>query len=239
MRYLTMVLLLGAMLACSPRESDRLPSVPAVAHAPLAVDGYLQDWAALDTVFEVSDFHSPWRDTPFGPTRFRAIADSAWLYFNFEVADSLLVALPFAQESDVASGDRVEIFLSADSTLGNYYCLEMGPRGDVLDYRAAYYRQFDDTWDLPALAVATQATTGGYVVEGRIPLRFLRGLSEDIPPTGTFTLYMGLYRAEYDKAHTEADPVQWLTWIDPNTADPDFHVGASFHPIQIQEPESR
>lgn len=233
-RYLIIVLLLG--MACSQRQSDRLPAVAAVAHAALTVDGHLQDWRALDAVFDVSDFHSPWHDAPFGPTRFRAVADSAWFYFGFEAADSLLIMLPFALEQDVASGDRVEIFFSGDSTLGNYYCLEMGPRGDVLDYRAAYYRLFDNTWDLPGLTVAAQTIPGGYTVEGRIPLGFLRGLSRDTLTAGNFGIYMGLYRAEYHKAHTQADPVQWLTWIDPNTADPDFHVPTSFHLIQIQEP---
>jgi len=238
-RYLLAVLLLAAMLACSQRQSARLPSVAAIVHAPVAIDGHLQDWDALDAVFEVSDFHSPWSDLPFGLTRFCAIADSAWFYFAFEATDSLLVARPFVQESDVASGDRVEIFLSGDSTLNTYYCLEMGPYGDVLDYRATYYRQFDDTWDLPDLAVVAQAIPGGYAVEGRIPLGFLRGLSGDTLTTGNFTVHMGLYRAEYHKAHTEADPVQWLTWIEPNTTEPDFHVPTSFHPIEIQEPLNR
>lgn len=235
-RYLQVTLLMPVALACSQQGSDSLPAVAAVQHAAITVDGHLPDWKDLSATFEVRDFQSPWVDTPFGSTVFRAIADSAWLYFSFEVADSLLVMLPFAEESDVASGDRVEIFLSGDSTLGNYYCLEMGPRGDVLDYRAAYYRQFDDTWGLPGLTVAAQAIPGGYTVEGRIPIGFLRRLSEETLPTGNFTVYMGLYRAEYRKAHTEADPVQWLTWVDPNTAAPDFHVPSSLRAIQIQEP---
>lgn len=235
-RYIQVMLLLPVALACSQRRSDSLRSIAAVQHAAITVDGHLPDWKNLSASFEVRDFHSPWVDTPFAPTVFRAITDSAWLYFSFEVADSLLVMLPFTEESDVASGDRVEVFLSGDSTLGNYYCLEMGPKGDVLDYRAAYYRQFDDTWGLPDLAVAAQVIPGGYTVEGRIPIDFLRSLSEDTLPAGNFTVYVGLYRAEYQKAHTEADPVQWLTWVDPNTAAPDFHVPSSFRPIQIQEP---
>lgn len=233
---LNRLLVLAVITGCSPHESGNLPIIPAVPHAGISVDGSLDDWETIPASLEVAGFLSPWVNSSFGQTEFRAIADSVWLYFSFGVEDSLLISVPFTQEHDVASGDRVEIFLSGDSTLGDYYCLEMGPYGDVLDYRAAYYRQFDNTWDLPGLAVAAQTIPGGYVVEGRIPLSFLRSLSQDKPSGENMTLYMGLYRAEYHKPHTEADPVQWLTWVDPGTDDPDFHVPSSFYRIQIQKP---
>ncbi len=236
MPYLWVVLILGLSLACSQHKTGRLPSIDAIPHAAITVDGHLQDWKALDAALKVADFHSPWDDTPFGQTEFRAIADSVWFYFSFQVSDSLLISVPLTQESDVASGDRVEIFLSGDASLRNYYCLEIGPYGDVLDYRAAYYRQFDDTWNLPGLAVATQVFQGGYAVEGRIPVDFLRGLSTEIPANGNFMFWMGLYRAEYNKLHTTPDPVQWITWIDPATSDPDFHLPSSFQEVRIKTP---
>lgn len=207
--------------------------IPVVEYAFIDINGDLSDWKRLPHVFETLDFQSPWSAKPFGRMVFRAIADSAWLYFSFEVNDSTLVSVPFTEELDVSLGDRVEIFLSGDVALTDYYCLEVGPYGDVLDYQASYYRQFDDTWNLTDLTVCALPVANGYTVEGRIPLAFLRQLNNQIVGS-PLTFWMGLYRAEYRERHTAPNPVQWITWVSPLTAEADFHVPSSFRKVYIE-----
>jgi len=229
MRYL-LVILTFFIFSCQS-DSDQIPTIPVVAGVTIHTDGEPGDWSAVSSFFETEDFKSPWDDSPYGKTRFRAVADRDTLYFCFEAADSTPITQPFTRELDVADGDRVEIFLSPDSTMASYYCFELGPTGDNLDYHGQFYRNFDDRWNLEGLRTATRQTPSGYVVEGVIPMAFLKKLSPG--NEGYLTFYMGLYRAEYRKPFTEENPVQWICWVDPQTPEPDFHVPASLRPVQI------
>src|SRR5690606_37708513 len=112
----------------------------------------------------------------------------------------------------------------------NYYCLEISPDNYILDYQASFYRQFDENWDMPGLKTAVRRTRDGYAVEGSIPVRTLQqtGLMGS-GPTNRF--YLGIYRAEYAKGAGSVPDVQWISWIDPQTSEPDFHVPSSFAPI--------
>ncbi len=112
----------------------------------------------------------PWRDRPPPRPRSSFRADGAALYFAFWVADEDVVVIdgPPGDESLVARGDRVELFLARDEKLREYYSIEIDPRGRVLDYRARFYRHFDEEWDCPGLDVAARRRPGGYDVEGRI-----------------------------------------------------------------------
>ena len=73
----------------------------------------------------------------------------------------------------VAGGERVEIFFAEDKNLHNYYCVEINPKGHVLDYQASTYRKFNTDWDFPGLDVATMINDDGYVVEAKIPRQTL------------------------------------------------------------------
>jgi|SRR5690625_140303 len=233
-KYMVKIGLIVLTLSCS-NNNQKILVLPYTAHADIVIDGQLQDWETHTSLFQVRDFISPWDTTSFGSTKFNAIRDSTWLYFYFDIIDSQVVSAPFIKETDVALGDRVEIFFAGDTTLNDYYCIEIGPYGDVLDYQASYYRQFDDTWNLSNLEVAGHLTEKGYIVEGRIPISFLSHISKN-ETSKELKLWMGLYRAEFSEKDIGEKTVQWISWINPDTSTPDFHVPSSFQLIKIEKP---
>ncbi|MGX5819855.1 carbohydrate-binding family 9-like protein [Chitinophaga lutea] len=188
--------------------------------------------AAWDRCDEIKPLHEPWQQRKKGDTRFRAGYDSDYFYFRFLVTDSLLVSVDGNAEIAVANGDRVEIFFSGDTTLREYYCLEISPEGRVLDYRAAHYRRFDDTWNLSGLEVFASAHSKGYQVSGRIPLAFLRKLAGKDGTMAGSKIHAGIFRA--DKISPGAtDNFNWYSWIMPQTPTPDFHIPSAFGIFQF------
>ena len=177
----------------------------------------------------------PWEDRPAPRTEFRALFDDWALYFAFAVEDDDLVLVEdYEGEEDVVREDRVELFFALDDELNNYYCIEIDPLGRVLDYRASHYRQFDFSWTFPGLDVMGHPTDEGYRVEGLIPLRSLELLGFPSPESGS-PIKFGIYRAEF--RHTEGPEwaESWISWVDPKTAEPDFHVPQSFGTLLMQK----
>lgn len=193
----------------------------------IKVDGHLarHEWGRAK---KEPGFTFPWLSRKPPATAFFAQVSRQHLYFAFQVQDQDIVVTAFHQEPDVADGDRVELFFAANKDLKDYYCLEISPDGRVLDYRASFYRQFDDTWDFTGLQVAASRTPSGYVVEGRIPLAELKRLGLLKSPEKGACFFLGLYRAAYSRAGSDKPQVNWISWVQPNTAEPDFHVPSSF-----------
>jgi hypothetical protein len=198
-----------------------------VPDARIRLDGALDDPAWEKATVETR-FTFPWEERPLPRTEFRALFDAEALYFAFSVDDEdVVLAEPFGGQQDVVREDRVELFFAVDEKLAEYYCLEIDPLGRVLDYRAGYYRRFDFCWSFPGLEVAGRQTAGGYAVEGRIPLAPLSSLGFPPPASGR-PLKLGIYRAEFRHA-SGPDPIEsWISWVDPKTQEPDFHVPESF-----------
>jgi hypothetical protein len=198
----------------------------------IQVDGHLDEpeWNQAEVI---KDFSFPWSSRAAPPTVFRALADSDWLYFAFEVTDSeVVVEHEFAGESTLDREDRVEIFFARDAALKQYYCLEIDPLGRVHDYAARFYRQFDSRWNCAGLRAAGRIHPGGYTVEAAIPLKTLSDLMGRPIAAGS-TLLAGFFRAEfYRGALGDADD-NWLSWIKPATAKPDFHVPSAFAQWQV------
>ena len=169
----------------------------------------------------------PWRAEPAPPTAFVALVDGESLHFAFQVTDEDVVLVDGAEgdESLVARGDRVELFLARDPELEDYYSIEIDPRGRVLDYRGRFYRRFDDGWDCPGLQVAARQRAGGYDVEGRIPLLSLREMG--LRWTSSRPLLAGVFRGEFShRGKTIAE--SWISWVRPRVETPDFHVPSAF-----------
>lgn len=173
-------------------------------------------------------FTSPWLKREPPVTEFFAKVDGQYFNFAYRVKDKDIVLTDFRKESDVAKGDRVEIFFAKSRDLKEYYCLEISPKANVLDYKASFYRNFDDTWDLQGLSVAAEIKRGGYVVEGRIPLEELKKLGVVGTSEKGSCFLMGLYRAEYSLTQSDRPQVEWISWVRPDTIEPDFHVPSSF-----------
>jgi hypothetical protein len=115
----------------------------------------------------------------------------------------------------------------------------------VFDYRASYYRHMDPMWGWKGLETKASLLPQGYVVEGRITLASFEALGFPRLQPGV-KIRCGLYRAEFshdrrgrpatprDSKHTAGRqldgplPIEdWMSWVDPGTKEPDFHVPAS------------
>jgi len=144
-------------------------------------------------------------------------ATSERFFFNFELLDSTLTVADTAKsESDIAKGDRVEFYFSPAKDMKKpYYCAEMDPKGHVLDYKALFYRQLDDSWNFSTLKLDTCLTPTGYRVGGSIALEELRSLGIDLE-NGFF---MGVFYADYKPDGS----VTWHSLVPMGEEEPDFH----------------
>jgi len=202
--------------------------------ARITIDGLL-DEADWDRANVERGFSFPWEEAAAPATEFRALCNSQWFYFAFHVEDEdLVVQENFQAKTDVMAEDRVELFFAPDETLKEYFCLEVDPFGRVLDYKAAYHRQFDFSWSFPGLCVAASSTDRGYAVEGSIPLEKLDALSLQFSQPGC-KIRCGIFRAEFSHAGGSSPAEHWISWIDPQTQDPDFHIIAAFGFLRLIE----
>ena len=205
-----------------------------VADAEINLDGIADEPAWEQAILETG-FTFPWEDRPAPRTEFRALRDDWALYFAFRVDDDdIVLAEDYRSKADVVREDRVELFFALDEELDDYFCLEIDPLGRVLDYQAAYYRRFDRTWTFPGLDVAGRQTAEGYRVEGLIPLRSLESLGFPSPDSGR-PIKFGIYRAEFRHTEDSGWAESWISWVDPQTAEPDFHVPGSFGSLRFRE----
>lgn len=182
-------------------------------------------------------FHYPWEAKEAPATEFKAFHDGENFYFSFVVKDDqVLVEKKWNEDerSTVDNEDRVELFFASgqidvpvNGKLQPYYNVEIDAKGRVHDYLMTYYRaDMDSTWDLKGLQTSGVQTQDGYVVEGLIPMSTLTGLNlinEDQ------VMRCGVYRAEFSKPKDAKEiTMQWISWVDPKTAEPDYHVNSSF-----------
>jgi len=159
-------------------------------------------------------------------------ATSAWLFwtadrlvFAFDCDDATPTASPATlNEHDVDPQDRVELFLWSGRQGDEYYCLELAPAGAVHDYRACFYRRFDDTWQPAAWEHAVRARPGGYVVEAALSRQAIKAMGFELRAGERWRA--GLFRADFDPA--KPDRPDWITWVDARTPQPDFHVAGAF-----------
>ena len=183
------------------------------------------DWSNSKVLEE---FTSPWQQAP-SHTTFRALWDDENVYFRFDVVEpNIMVFSETDDEQEVVRSERVEIFFRQDADLNPYYCLEMDASGRVFDYEAAHYRQFKPQWGWPEgqLKVMAAPTSDGYRVTGSVSLQSLveLGLLQQN------LLQVGLFRGRrtsHLESASDAD-FHWISWVHPQTEEPDFHVASSF-----------
>ena len=204
--------------------------------APVLKIPRLQTTVKIDGNLDESCYakHGPFTD-------FRIAADSknkppltrAWVFwqkdkliFAYECEDKLVVAQPPGKdEMAVDLQDRVELFLWNGRAEDAYLCLELAPRGAVLDYRAGFYRRFETDWDAQGLKTASVITANGYRVEAELPAAAARPFGIEFDEGATFRA--GLFRGNYQTGKKDEEPM-WITWVESGTDKPDFHVAAAF-----------
>ncbi len=206
-----------------------------LAPSTILINGHLSEpqWQQASIT---KSFTLPWRDFLPQKTQFSTFIDDNNLYFAFIVNDTdVVLSNDFIDENTVANEDRVEIFISKSIDLSQYYCIEMDAKGRVLDYLAKSYRQFDSSWQLSGLEVASKITPQGYIIEGKFPIASLlaMGITED-------TFHLGLFRADYHhqksaQGKTISDDIQWISWVDPQISSPDFHIPQVFIPVKLAQ----
>ena len=198
-----------------------------VPDARISLDGGLDAPAWQEADCETR-FSFPWEDRQVPRTEFRAFFDEEAFYFAFHVEDDdIVLADDFRNKLDVMREDRVELFFALDDALAQYYCLEIDPLGRVLDYSASYYRRFDFSWSLAGLQAVGRPWPGGYCVKGLIPLRALAALGLPVADPER-PIRFGIYRTAFRHADGPGHIEHWISWVDPGTPEPDFHVPASF-----------
>jgi hypothetical protein len=188
------------------------------------------DWSAITPL---TDFSFPWTDSPAPATSFRAALFDDTFHFRFEIQDQDIVLgdAPTTREKVLAS-DRAEIFFAADPNLASYYCLEIDPRGLVFDYHMRFYRQMDDAWSCLGLQITANILPHGYEITGHLPRQTLRDIGVRKPASNR--IIAGLYRAEFSHAPDNSTIQDWISWIDPQTDHPDFHVPTSFGTLLLE-----
>lgn len=177
----------------------------------------------------LSDFTYPWQtDTP-PKTTFNALHDATHFYFFFEAFDSeIQEKLHRLKTVEPRHSDRVEIFFKKDDAMDPYYCLEMDPLGRAMDFEGRFYRQSNHSWNWPEGHFTFQASvhSEGYSVTGSISLSSLR----DLGMLEHTTLQAGLYRCHY-----VGEEPTWISWVEPNSEKPDFHIPSSFGTLLLNK----
>jgi len=260
MHCLALLVLLGAAepategagpVEAPRRPSDKVYQVRYLSSARILIDGRAEEREWSRAVVE-RGFVFPWKKEAAPRTEFRALCDNAWLYFTFRVEDADLVVLDrLRDEEDAVLEDRAEMYFCRDAAMKDYYCIEVDSRGRAFDYRGAYYRKLDPKWNWPGLQTKASPIAGGYVVEGRIPLASFEMMGFPRLRPGVKIL-AGLYRAEFshDRSGRKAAPKEtihnrgrrmdgpppieeWISWVDPKTEEPDFHVPSSLGWLEV------
>lgn len=234
-----------------PAGSDQTYLVNWLPAVKVVVDGRANEPAWSEAAVE-RGFFFPWKKAPAPATEFRALCDESYLYFTFRIHDDDIVVMEqLRDEEDEVFEDRAEMYFGRDEQMKEYYCLEVDSRGRVFDYRGSYPRRLDPTWKCEGIEAKATALEHGYEIEGRIPVKTFAALGFPALRPGA-KIRCGLYRAEFSHdrsgrpAEAEASihtmgrkpegppPIEnWLSWVDPKTREPDFHVPSSMGWLEI------
>lgn len=227
---LASVLALGCTGGNAPKtekeqDAPKVYEVVELAKPGITIDGRLEE-QAWEKARLLKDFCFPWREREAPLTEFRALCDQEHFYFVFRVEDNDVVVDEKTKGEEALIGeDRVELYFAPDLELKKYYSFEMDHQGRKLDYSASFHRQFDFSWDFPHLTLAGSRTPEGYIVEGSMPLKALRDLG--LPSLESGRLRVGVFRAEFSHGDGPAPVENWISWIDPQTEEEDFHIPAT------------
>lgn len=180
----------------------------------------------------LDDFIYPWKNKIRSKTVFQAYYDDENIYFRFLV--DCIDPKFFVKDNnklEVIHSERVEIFFRKDESMNPYYCLEIDPLSRVLDYKAQSYRNFDRTWKWPeSLCVKSEISEKKYSVEAKIKISTL----EKLELIKGNQIEIGLYRGNCIELEEDKAVINWISWVDPKTESPDFHVASSFGLLQLE-----
>lgn len=187
-----------------------------------------------DNAMILTDFCSPWSTREGTEVTFRALWDQEKLFFNFSVLDTQIhIEKQDNSVESIGNSDRVELFFRPDDSLNPYYCLEIDTSGRVMDFMAHPNKDFDFNWNWPKdeLAVKSTVNANSFTVEGSISIESLRSFNL----IQNNKIEAGIFRAKYIKSLNECFEPNWITWVNPNTETPNFHIASSFGLFILKE----
>jgi hypothetical protein len=201
--------------------------VASIKNGLITIDGENKE-PSWNKAISAGHFSNPW-DSVCPKTSLTLLHDNKYLYFFFDANDDNLILFPAITDNlDIGKEDRIELFFSKDDVMNEYYCFEIDPKGRILSYKCSYYRNYEFGWNTPEeLIVTGRIHDYGYSMEGAIPLAWLSGFFQN-----DGSIYSGFYRAEFIKKDNTVNE-HWLTWRDPTTVKPDFHVPTSLGKIYL------
>jgi len=182
----------------------------------------------------LENFVYPWQDLDPPKTTFRAMHDDDNLYFYYHADDEdIRLKETGDEEMDAVESDRVEIFIKGADDASPYYALEMDPLGRVFDSKAEFGDYIDHEYDFPnnGLTFKGKVYHDHYTLEGKIALDILREL-DLISSDGT--IFIGLYRGEYYVDKNGEEKTNWISWVIPDSATPNFHIPSSFGMMRMR-----
>ncbi|MDO5968972.1 carbohydrate-binding family 9-like protein [Flavivirga aquimarina] len=186
-----------------------------------------------DKAVVLTDFNSPWEDIKHTKTEFKALWDRDYLFFCYKVTDATIhINNTDNSFNSINISDRVELFFRPNSSLNPYYCLEIDPTPRLMDFKALPNKNFDFNWNWPSedLIIKSNITDKGYSVEGKISIPSLKKL--DL--IHNEKIETGLFRAKYYKTKKSSYEPVWITWVDPKTDEPNFHISSSFGVLKLE-----
>jgi hypothetical protein len=187
-----------------------------------------------DKAHFLTDFCSPWSTEKGKDVIFKALWDRENLFFNFTVLDTEIhIEKKDDSFESIGNSDRVELFFRTDDAMDPYYCLEIDTRGRVMDFIAYPNKNFNFNWNWPKneLIVKSFVKANSFIVEGSISIKSLRNLNL----LKNNRIETGIFRAKYIKTQNELVKPNWITWINPNTKTPNFHIASSFGVLILKE----
>ncbi|HEX9152644.1 MAG TPA: sugar-binding protein [Flavobacterium sp.] len=187
-----------------------------------------------DTAMALTDFCSPWNKEKQSEIIFKALWDRENLFFNFTVLDTAIHIKKYDDSVEsIGNSDRVELFFRQDSTLNPYYCLEIDTAARIMDFIAYPDKNFDFNWNWPknAIDVKSSENTHSFTVEGSIGIPSLKQLHL----IKDNRIETGVFRAKYNQKEDLSFEPTWISWVNPDTETPNFHIASSFGTFILKE----
>ncbi|UOB16049.1 sugar-binding protein [Abyssalbus ytuae] len=182
----------------------------------------------------IKDFCSPWDSKDIERIEFRALWDENKLFFCFKVYDVEIHVHESNNINDsINHSDRVELFFRSNDSMNPYYCLEIDPTARIMDFMAKPGKNFNFDWNWPSGHIEVKSTIekNYFIVEGAISLQSLK----ELRLLKQNRIETGVYRAKYNKQKEGTYKPTWITWVNPKTETPDFHITSSFGVFELNE----
>ena len=234
LRDFTVLILLFTIIGCTP-PSYSIRYIP----TSITINGKADEevWSECKSY---TSFINPWDPAAIQHTVFQSFYNDQFIFFHFTVTDQKVVCMEHEENNTaVEYSDRVELFFADEISVGleneaiyRYYGFEFDACGRLQQFASEGYRNFIEGWSLPELTSQDYVVENhdwGYEVELRLPLKEL----EELGVIQSDSIIMGVFRADAELP-TKEGKIQWLSWKEIKTKQPDFHTLAGFKKVPLK-----